>query len=60
MHVFQKEPGASVKSLMLGKGNHQKKKREKSGQAFPPKKKRFFLGLSPKLWVGGGQESLTF
>ena len=21
------------------------------------KKKRFFLGLSPKLWVGGGQES---
>ena len=20
-------------------------------------KKRFFLGLSPKLWVGGGQES---
>ena len=22
-----------------------------------PKKKRFFLGKSPKLWVGGGQES---
>ena len=23
------------------------------------KKNRFFLGKSPKLWVGGGQESLT-
>ena len=24
------------------------------------KKNRFFLGKSPKLWVGGGQESQTF
>ena len=26
---------------------------------FSPKK-RFYLGLCPKLWVGGGQESKTF
>ena len=25
-----------------------------------PPKKMFFLGLCPKLWVGGGRESLTF
>ena len=24
------------------------------------KKKRFYLGKSPKLWVGGGQESQIF
>ena len=24
------------------------------------KENSFFLGLCPKLWVGGGQESLTF
>ena len=25
-----------------------------------PKKKRFYLGLCPKLWVGGGPKSQTF